>query len=179
MGSRFVIPFQPCALAGVSVNMNAFLFTAAVSEGTIAAGSSECNGYDCLVGSKPDALSLFVPNGPHPNQEVTLTINGKQVPSTAAGRYQINHPTWTWYLNANGLPLDTPFTPENQDRCAIWLIGMRKARTLVEAGAINAALVACAGIWASFPASQADQHTQQLSTLLAAYSAAGGTTQTA
>jgi len=174
-----VIPFQPCALAGVSANMNAFLFTIAVSEGTIAAGSSEGNGYDAMVGSTPDKLSLFVPNGPHPNVTVMLTINGKQVPSTACGRYQINHPTWMWYLRTYNLPVDTPFTPENQDHCAIWLIGAHNAAALVEAGAIDAALAACAGIWASFPASTAGQHTQQASTLLAAYSAAGGTVETA
>jgi len=174
-----VIPFQPCALAGVSVNMNAFLFTIAVSEGSIEAGSSDGNGYDAMVGSTPDKLSLFVPNGPHPNVTVMLTINGKQIPSTACGRYQINHPTWVWYLSANGLPADTPFTPENQDRCAIWLIGMRNAASLVETGKIDDALTACARVWASFPASTAGQHTQQASTLLAAYSAAGGTVETA
>jgi muramidase (phage lysozyme) len=48
----------------------------------------------------------------HPN----IHESGPEGPSDAAGRYQMLSSTWRSNLRAMGLPLDTPFTPENQDR---------------------------------------------------------------
>lgn len=92
--------------------------------------------------------------------------------STAAGRYQINRPTWETCKAALRL---RDFTPPSQDDAALQLIKEAGALGLVNAGMIGDAITKCSGIWASLPGSVAGQPTKTFAQLLQTYSGAGGT----
>ncbi|HBF50954.1 MAG TPA: muramidase, partial [Massilia sp.] len=111
-------------------NVTAFLKMIRVSEGT--AGS---NGYSTLVGGKQ-----FTGWADHPRVLVTITSNGKQIVSSAAGAYQILRRTWDGVRGRLGL---TDFTPASQDRAAVELIRLRGALADVRAGRFADALTKC------------------------------------
>jgi len=72
--------------------------------------------------------------------------------STAAGRYQINLPTYRELciaLNVHG------FTSQIQDDMALTLIKRHGALDAVNAGQLQKAIYLCRGTWASFPGSDA------------------------
>lgn len=91
--------------------------------------------------------------------------------STAAGRYQIIKPTWLACKSALGL---TNFSPESQDRAALYLIKKRGALEDVEAGDIAVAIHKCRAEWASLPGGDSGQPQRRLAELLQAFSDAGG-----
>jgi hypothetical protein len=107
----------------------------------------------------------------HPRKAITRTLGGKPITSTAAGRYQFLSRTWDECKKALSLP---DFSPESQDRAAVFLIKRRGALQDVEAGRIEAAIRKCNREWASLPGSPYGQPTKTLAECLAVYHRAGG-----
>jgi muramidase (phage lysozyme) len=91
--------------------------------------------------------------------------------STAAGAYQITHPTWLRLKLKLGL---TKFDKDAQDACAVELITERGALDLVNAGSVGRAIALCHSIWASFPGSTSGQPQKALTDLEAYYQSVGG-----
>jgi len=91
--------------------------------------------------------------------------------STAAGRYQINRPTWIYLLTKIDLP---DFTAPSQDLAAAELIREKGALELIMAGNIGDAIIACRSTWASLPGGSSGQPQRSTTELFAAYSGAGG-----
>lgn len=91
--------------------------------------------------------------------------------STAAGRYQINAPTWADAVRALGL---RDFSPASQDAACVWLLDRCGALDLVKAGRISAALQRMAGTWASIPGGAAGQAKRRTDDIVAQYRQAGG-----
>lgn len=153
-------------LTGMVPNLAAALDTIAWSEiGPALLAHSLDDGYNLLVGSTP-AKPLFFTDYSHHPDELNFEFD-----STAAGRYQIIHPTWVNLQRVLKLP---DFSPESQDRACLELIREHGAIDLFVNGNLEAALTACAKEWASLPASTAGQHLQRYSDLEAAFQAAGG-----
>lgn len=94
--------------------------------------------------------------------------------STAAGRYQINRPTWAPLKRSLNLP---DFGPASQDAAAFELIRQRGALNDVYAGRVSQAVAKVAKVWASLPGAGYDQPERKLASLVTAYQAAGGTTE--
>jgi lysozyme len=92
--------------------------------------------------------------------------------STAAGRYQINRPWWERAKRALLLP---DFSPDSQDKAAIWLIKESVALGLVEDGHITDAIARTRETWASLPGGSSGQPEHHLEDLLAFYRVSGGT----
>jgi muramidase (phage lysozyme) len=150
----------------MSNNLNAFLTTIAVSEGTKGIGD---DGYNCIVGSTPAKPILFHDYSDHPRIKVHL--EKLNIYSTAAGRYQI----MAWIFDAYKKQLSLPdFSPESQDKIAIQLIKECKAIDDIELGQINVALTKCRSRWASLPGAGYGQHEQKLDFLRNAFIEAGG-----
>lgn len=125
----------------LSPNMNAFLATIRVCEGT-----NGPDGYRTIFGGK-----LFDSYADHPRVRVPFTqTDGRPNVSTAAGAYQILARTWDTIKARLGLK---DFSPENQDRAAIYLVTERGAWKPVQDGYLQLALDLCAPVWASLPAS--------------------------
>ena len=122
-------------------------------------------GYNVLVGSTAQKPLLFDSYDTHPN------IYNATFDSTAAGAYQINHPTWLDGCKVTGL---TDFSPATQDALAEWLVGRCGATIDVEAGNLTAAVARAAGTWASLPGGSSGQHEQPYAALQGIYEAAGG-----
>lgn len=146
-------------------NLDAFLTTIAVSEGTNAIGD---RGYNCLVGSTPQKPVLFANYADHPRVRVQLRPD---LISTAAGRYQILARYYDAYRARLLLP---DFSPASQDAIAIEMIREQKAMPDVQAGRFDDAVAKCSNIWASLPGSQYGQHTNQIADLREAFVVAGG-----
>lgn len=93
--------------------------------------------------------------------------------STAAGKYQINKPTWMEARRALKLQ---DFSPDSQDRAAVWIIDAKcKALGAVQAGDVTEAARLCRGRWASLPgANYAGQGMRSEADLIAAFEQAGG-----
>jgi muramidase (phage lysozyme) len=86
--------------------------------------------------------------------------------STAAGRYQV----LARYFEAYKAQLHlADFSPASQDAVALKQMGERGAVALVDAGKIEAAITACAPIWASFPGNDYGQGGKSMDELLAKY----------
>lgn len=147
-------------------NLKAFLDMLAYSEGTDHPRQrTRDRGYDVIVGG-----SLMDGYADHPRKVVDLPkLNIK---STAAGRYQILSRFWDHYRRQ--LRLAGGFTPANQDKVAIQLIGECNALADIEAGRIADAIRKCRSRWASLPGAGYGQHEHKLDTLIAQYSKAGG-----
>ena len=168
------------AAAAGGQNIVAFLDMLAVSEiGAWLLAHSD-DGYNVLVGSHGPEVRNGVQVAPkvltfssyatHPN------VLNTELDSTAAGRYQELHGNYQPYATKLHL-LD--FSPVSQDRMAIQQIRERGAISMILAGHVQAAIVACSNLWASLPGNNYGQHQNQLSMLIAAYQAAGGTVSVA
>jgi lysozyme len=140
-------------------NVDAFLWTVRVSEGT-----DGLNGYSTLVGG-----GLFSSFADHPRVLVDLPKLG--IKSSAAGAYQILRRTWDEVRAKIGA---TDFSPAWQDRAAIELIKRRGAWADVRAGRFAAAVEKCRKEWASLPGAGYGQHENTLARLQSAYVTAGG-----
>ncbi len=155
----------------MSPNMHAFLAMIAYSElgPKLIAESDE--GYAVIVGSVPGKVRRFDSYKDHPRVTVSLTIKGKQVQSTAAGRYQILERYFDAYKAQLGLP---DFGPLSQDRIAVQMIRECHAVPDIEAGRFADAARKCASRWASLPGAGYGQHENRMADLQGAYVAAGG-----
>jgi lysozyme len=146
----------------MSPNLNAFLAVIRHCEGT-----SGPDGYRTMVGG-----GLFDSFADHPRVVKTGRFsNGKKWRSTAAGAYQFLSRTWDEAKKALDLP---DFSPESQDRAAVWLIERRGALQAVEAGDLRRALSLCAKEWASLPGSPYGQPTHTYEECERVFIAAGG-----
>jgi muramidase (phage lysozyme) len=156
----------------LSQNVKAFLSTISHSEGTDRAPDP----YRCCFEFKHTIASF----ADHPAvtgewMGESLAFLGPQYAnekSTAAGRYQINRPTWVGIKTLLQLP---DFGPDSQDQACVHLIRTCHALDLVEAGEIRLAIFACRGRWASLPGNTSGQPQKPLADLLDAYGSAGGT----
>lgn len=161
----------------MGTNLSAFLTMIAFSEGTDNAG-----GYGCLYGSRQGAPSTFGDFKTHPALNgwpgVRLTDAqcknagfGPGCVSTAAGRYQINKPTFQRLARMLNV---TDFSPATQDLMATQLINERGALELVKAGQLSSAVDRVRRIWASLPGAGYGQGERSLAALTSAYQGAGG-----
>ena len=91
--------------------------------------------------------------------------------STAAGKFQINKPTWIDCRRSVSLP---DFTGPNQDAAAVFLITRAGAADMIEAGRIHDAIPRLVNLWASLPGGTSGQHENNLVALTVAYTDAGG-----
>lgn len=136
----------PIATPGLNKNLAAFLMLITKTEGTDAQGTP----YNELYG-----YSNFTDYSKHPNK--LIKKNGYN--STAAGRYQINYPTYKML----GM---TSFTPQAQDAGAIELIKRNGAYGDVINGNFEKAIKKTNRVWASFPGSPYGQPTYTIAAAL-------------
>lgn len=146
-------------------NRAAFLQMVALSECGAALLAETDNGYNVVVGATASSPTTFDDYSTHPRIYVAAYN------STAAGRYQINWPTFQTLSRQTGL---TDFSPATQDAMALQLCANKGALADIDAGNIAAAIAKCAPVWASLPGYTYGQHTNAQSTLLAWYAQAGG-----
>ncbi|WP_341774253.1 glycoside hydrolase family 24 protein [Burkholderia gladioli] len=146
-------------------NRQAFLDMIALSECGAALLAVTDNGYNVLVGATAANPMTFSDYSAHPD------VLNRALDSTAAGRYQINFPTFRTLSRQTGL---TDFSPSTQDAMALQLVANKGALNDVDAGNIQAAIAKCAPVWASLPGWTYGQHTNSVPTLLAWYQAQGG-----
>lgn len=92
--------------------------------------------------------------------------------STAAGAYQINHPTWLRIQSHLALP---DFSPASQDAAAVWLIKDANALEQLKAGDMAGFCATCNHLWASLPGSTAGQGGSSFDAVQTAFTDAGGT----
>lgn len=92
----------------------------------------------------------------HPHAKVPFLNpkTGKMDYSTAAGKYQINWPT---YLEISAFVSVPDFSPKSQDILAIALLKMIGAYPLLVAGDFNGAMERISKRWASMPMSTSGQ----------------------
>lgn len=164
-----------------SANITAFLSMIAVSEGVEnrkdASGNAIdpyriCYAYHHVTQDLTYHPAEFHPDGTREWMGERIT-QGKYAGelSTAAGRYQITHGTWTLIKQTLSLP---DFTGAPQDDGAIYLIEKQGARQLIESGQLEDAIRLLHPIWASLPGSDAGQPITPPAILMAAYLKAGG-----
>lgn len=153
-------------------NLSAFLAAIRLGEGT-----SGADGYAILCGG-----GTFSSYAAHPAMS---GWTGWQMPlemarragfpngavSTAAGAYQINRPTYKGAAAALGV---SDFSPDTQDRIAIYLIRQKGALADVLAGRADIAAGKCAKVWASLPGATYGQRTVSMNAFLNQYTNAGG-----
>jgi muramidase (phage lysozyme) len=118
----YMMPMLSCVQAGDDLlrhlqepRVRALLDTIAYAEGTLHA-----NGYRVLFGG-----TTFYSFDEHPQKKTCVIRKGKKICTTAAGRYQIQYPTWDHFMNRCGINKkhgDTSFSPLNQDRVAVYII---------------------------------------------------------
>ncbi len=152
-------------------NLRAFLDMIAFSELGPKVLAESDNGYNVIVGSMPGHVDRFTDYSDHPRKLVVMMINGKQVKSTAAGRYQILARYFDAYKMQLGL---AGFGPVAQDQIAIQMIRECDALDDIKAGRFDVAARKCSSRWASLPGAGYAQHEHDLGDLRAAYVAAGG-----
>jgi muramidase (phage lysozyme) len=147
----------------VDVNLHAFQYMLACCEGTAAE-----DGYRYLFGSNASNTLRFEDMSKHPKvTRYYVDLSGAKIPTTAAGRYQINYPT---YQDFGG----GPFTPEAQDAMCAGIIRRCGAMPDIEAGRLQTAIDKCAGRWASLPSSKVAQPHRTFAYAMSAYTRAGG-----
>jgi len=146
-------------------NVCALLDTIAASEigGPLLAASDD--GYNVLVGSTAAEPHLFDSYATHPN------VYNARYSSTAAGRYQELFRNWVAYKSVLNLP---DFGPMSQDLMAIRQIQEAHAIPAIQAGQFETAIGLISHLWASLPGAGYGQHENQMASLVAAYTAAGG-----
>ena len=102
----------------------------------------------------PSSYSILVFNGSfsdfstHPKVKQCSAIRGRRICSTAAGRYQIMDFNWDYLAPRLGLP---DFSPESQDRMALYFIERKGAMADILAGRFEKAACKVGTVWASIP----------------------------
>lgn len=156
-------------------NIAAFLTMIATSEGT----QRTPDPYRCCYAYRHTIQDLAYhpaesrPDGSPPEwigERITVGQYAGEL-SSAAGRYQINRPTWVRLKQLLALP---DFTGPSQDDACIQLIKERGALTLVNSGAVADAITVLHSTWASLPGSTAGQPTTSFADLIRSYTEAGG-----
>jgi muramidase (phage lysozyme) len=147
------------------VNVLAFLDMIAYSEIGVYLLAASDDGYNILVGATAKEPRLFYDYSHHPR------ILNRDLDSTAAGRYQIIWPTWSWLLSSHGY---MDFGPKNQDFAAIDLIKNRNAYDAVANGDVEVGIHLCREEWASLPGAGYGQHEQKIANLVSFYNGALG-----
>lgn len=165
----------------ISANLNAFLDTLAVSEGTSTSPATEDDGYDIVVTGIDRKPERFDDYSTHPfdleakpqrkPKLIKIYPNKSTLYSSAAGRYQHMRFHWQHYKAELKLP---DFSPESQDRWAIQLIRERKALDDIERGDFASAIRKCRNIWASLPGAGYGQAEHSLAALEGWYVSRGG-----
>jgi muramidase (phage lysozyme) len=146
-------------------NEKAFLSMIAFSEGTIQIPNSD-NGYQVLVGSTSSHPLTFSSYATHPDI-LNIKLN-----STAAGKYQIIHPTWVSLCKKLGV---SDFSPATQDAMALELIREHGAIEDINNGNFVLAVRKCNSVWASLPDGNSGQHENDIAILQNSYINSGGT----
>jgi lysozyme len=141
-----------------NANVAAFLKMIRVAEGT-----GGPNGYRTFFGN-----GLFDSYAAHPR----IVHTGGSLRSTAAGAYQFKSDTWSDLQKAHKDLTD--FTPDSQDRAAVYLIKRRSAYTDVINGNLDSAVDKCSFEWASFPPGRYGQGNVCLPNMHEIYVANGG-----
>ena len=155
----------------MSANLRAFLYLVRWAEGT-----SDENGYRALYGHRKDSPKLFTGWDDHPRQAFQTPWGW----TSAAGAYQFmavvpgKTATNTWERAKAALNL-ADFSPDNQDKAAIWLIQQRRALEDVERGDLKSALEKCSFEWASLPPSRYGQPVRSYDSCEVIFERAGGT----
>jgi muramidase (phage lysozyme) len=132
-----------------NVFVRAFLDLISYAEGTF-----ESRGYYRLFGNNwcDDLME-------HPRQLFCGIVNGKELCTTAAGRYQMLARTFDWlapYSQVND------FSPINQDCLAIQLLYLNHAVDYIRSGNILPAIRRVANIWPSLPGSIYNQGSKKV-----------------
>jgi len=155
------------------VNLHAFLYTLAVSEGTENHPLTKNHGYDVIVYGTDGKPEIFTDFSTHPfaDGRPGKIFNSKGERSTASGRYQFLVKYWSHYKAQLNLP---DFSPESQDKWALQLIKECKALEDIYAGRIEEAITKCRSRWASLPGAGYGQHENSMEKLVTAYKTAGG-----
>ena len=153
-------PHQPDSTIA-DCRIRAMLDTIAFSEGadygTVVRGTViRSPAHPELVGRRNVTVTDF---SDHPNALVRV---GPNLTSTAAGRYQFLHRTWT----SLGLP---DFTPRSQDQGAITLMRRRGMIGPLMAGDVQTAITNGNREWASLPGSPYGQGTRPMNRLVNVY----------
>lgn len=155
--------------------MAAFLAMIAYSEGTAAAADPYrvCYKFSHTIQSLSEhpAISGEWLGVNLPDAECIAAGMAPPCISTAAGKYQINRPTWKRIRNALKL---TDFSPDSQDTAAVELIREHSGLALVNSGQTVAAISQVKNVWASLPGNEAGQPQRVLAALLQTYTGAGG-----
>jgi muramidase (phage lysozyme) len=152
-------------------NQQAFLAMISHSEGTDRAPDPYrvCYGYQHTIVSLSDHPAI---TGEWKGESIAnLGPQYAGEVSTAAGKYQINRPTW---LNCKVALNLRDFTGPSQDDAALFLIKQKGALDLVNGGQVAAAITLCHGIWASLPGGTSGQPERSFADLIHAYGDAGG-----
>jgi muramidase (phage lysozyme) len=118
--------------------IRAFLDTIAYAEGTLGK-----NGYRMVFGH-----CLFEGYKWHPNTVICANSNGKQLCSSAAGKYQFSQKMWAKLAK---LIHAKDFSPINQERAAVYLLIDSGAMKHIKKGRFHLALRKVRRIWASIP----------------------------
>lgn len=152
-------------------NERAFLDMIAFAEGT--AGP---DGYRAMFGYPAPGRLAPADLRDHPGIFFDFTDKaGRQLKTSAAGRYQFLLRTWRDLQERLQLP---DFGPDSQDRAALELIRQRGALRDVQAGRVPTAVDKVRTIWASLPGAGYAQQERKLPALLASYTQAGGNLET-
>jgi muramidase (phage lysozyme) len=131
-------------------NLRAFLAVIRACEGTVGD-----EGYRALFGWRPGNGKVFDSFADHPRKRIPYG----DTYTTAAGAYQMLAST---YDDAKAHTGVTDFSPESQDRCAVYLIQRRGALDDVNAGRLRAAISKTNREWASLPGSPYGQPVRTL-----------------
>lgn len=126
--------------------IRAFLDTIAFAEGTY-----NQDGYRTQYPKK-----LFTDFSDHPRTIRCAPFRGQELCASAAGRYQILSKIWDKIAPKIQA---TDFSPEQQDRAAIYLLIECKALTDILHNRLHSAIQKAGNVWATLPGSRHDQVT--------------------
>jgi muramidase (phage lysozyme) len=144
-------------------NLRAFLAVIRACEGTVGD-----EGYRALFGWRPGNGKVFDSFADHPRKRIPYG----DTYTTAAGAYQMLAST---YDDAKAHTGVADFSPESQDRCAVYLIQRRGALDDVNAGRLRAAISKTNREWASLPGSPYGQPVRTLDFCERSFATHGGT----
>jgi muramidase (phage lysozyme) len=144
-------------------NLRAFLAVIRACEGTVGD-----EGYRALFGWRPGNGKVFDSFADHPRKRIPYG----DTYTTAAGAYQMLAST---YDDAKAHTGVADFSPESQDRCAVYLIQRRGALDDVNAGRLRAAISKTNREWASLPGSPYGQPVRSLDFCERTFATHGGT----
>jgi muramidase (phage lysozyme) len=137
-------------------------------------GTAMQDGYRYLFGSTPSNATRFNDFSTHPNIKKQYTDKaGKTITTSAAGAYQITHPTYEGLCDTYGFK---DFTPHTQDLMAVALFDQANVLKAVAEGRFfePKVLDALNNIWASLPGAGYNQPERSLVIVKGFYTTAGG-----